>query len=141
MSTFVKLILLCLVLLGPGVSASACTLAFASGFQVPEGRIAGLELTLRHGAVTSVKDVPIGWRLVIDNDPSWNMTVSGQAIVGAAFLPPATVPALSFMIVPEPGHACSALMAPGSLKLKLRIYRADKLRDVVVPPSSLMLTE
>lgn len=141
MSTFVKLILLCLVLLGPGVSASACTLAFASGFQAPEGQIAGLELTLRHGAVTSVKDVPIGWRLVIDNDPSWNMTVSGQAIVGAAFLPPATVPALSFMIVPEPGHACSAPVAPDSLKLKLRIYRADKLRDVVVPASSLVLTE
>jgi hypothetical protein len=141
MSGFVRLIIPCLVLLGSGVSAAACTLAFASGFRAPEGRIAGIELALSHGAVASVGEVPAGWRLVIDNDPSWNMTVSGQAIVGAAFLPPATVPALSFMIVPEPGHACSAPVAPDSLKLKLRIYRADKLRDVVVPASSLVLTE
>jgi hypothetical protein len=140
MNGLMRLIILGLALLGSEASASACTLAFASGFQVPEGRVAGIELTLIHGAVASAGDIPAGWRLVIDNDPSWNMTVSGHAVVGAAFLPPSVLPAL-FMIVPEPGYACSALVAPGSLKMKLSVYRGDKLRDVVVPASSLRLTE
>lgn len=135
-----RLIVLCFVLLGYGVSASACTLAFASGFQAPEGRIAGIQLTLRHGAVTSVRNIPAGWRLVIDNDPSWTTAVSGHAVVGAAFLQASAVPAL-FTINPEPGYTCSALAEARLLKLKLRVYRNDKLRDVVVAPSSLLLAE
>lgn len=135
-----RLGILCFLLLASGASASACALAFAVGFHAPEGRIAGIELTLRHGAVASIGDVPVGWHWVIDNDPSWNTTVSGRAVVGAAFLQPSRLPALPD-INPEPGYVCSALAERGSLKLKLRVYRGDKLHDIVVFPSSLLLTK
>lgn len=30
--------------------------------------------------------LPMGWNLVIDNDPSWTTSIRGNALVGAAFL-------------------------------------------------------
>lgn len=59
---------------------------------LPEPRresIVGFKVTLTAGAVASIPEVPIGWNCVIDNDPSWNTTLTATVIVAAAALEPA----------------------------------------------------
>lgn len=48
--------------------------------------ITGFEITIKSGKIQSILNVPIGWDLVIDNDPSWLTSIKGSAVVGAAFL-------------------------------------------------------
>lgn len=49
-------------------------------------RINGFEITIKSGKIQSIPNVPGGWELVIDNDPSWTSSIKGTAVVGAAFL-------------------------------------------------------
>jgi hypothetical protein len=49
-------------------------------------RIAGFEIKIRSGRIESLPSLPMGWNMIIDNDPSWNTSIQGIAIVGAAFL-------------------------------------------------------
>ena len=49
-------------------------------------RIAAFEITINSGRTESLPSLPMGWHLVIDNDPSWTTSIQGVAIVGAAFI-------------------------------------------------------
>jgi hypothetical protein len=49
-------------------------------------RVVGFELHITSGRIAQLLNTPIGWRLYIDNDPSWDTTVKGSLIVGAAAL-------------------------------------------------------
>jgi hypothetical protein len=49
-------------------------------------RIIGYKLKITSGKISSLINVPIGWNVIIDNDPSWNTNLSGSIIVGAAAL-------------------------------------------------------
>ncbi|WP_298272613.1 hypothetical protein [Geobacter sp.] len=49
-------------------------------------RIAGIEITISAGRIKSLPSLPMGWNLVIDNDPSWTTSMRGNGLVGAAFL-------------------------------------------------------
>jgi hypothetical protein len=49
-------------------------------------RISGFEITISAGRVMSLPLLPMGWNVVIDNDPSWTTSIRGNAPVGAAFL-------------------------------------------------------
>ncbi len=49
-------------------------------------RITGFEITVKPGKIQSIPNVPSGWELIIDNDPSWTSSIKGTAAVGAAFL-------------------------------------------------------
>jgi hypothetical protein len=60
---------------------SFATLHFASG-----ERVSKFELHLRPAMIVGFRDIPVGWRINIDNDPSWITEVSGTAVVGAADL-------------------------------------------------------
>jgi hypothetical protein len=47
-------------------------------------RITGFEIHLTSGMIMSLPKVPYGWSISLDNDPSWNTTISGSIVVGAA---------------------------------------------------------
>ena len=47
-------------------------------------RIVAFEIHVRAGRVVSLPNVPIGWYLEVDNNPSWNTVVKGNIQVGAA---------------------------------------------------------
>ena len=53
-----------------------------------EERVVSFEFKVAAGAIRSVSNVPVGWKIVIDNDPSWQTTVRASVVVGSAALQP-----------------------------------------------------
>jgi hypothetical protein len=51
-------------------------------------RIVGFEVHVRSGRIAQLRNMPIGWKVTVDNDPSWNTVVLGSVEVGAAALDP-----------------------------------------------------
>jgi len=51
-------------------------------------RVVGYKLKITSGRISALKKVPIGWNVTIDNDPSWNTTLTGSIIVAAAAIKP-----------------------------------------------------
>jgi len=51
-------------------------------------RIVGFEIHVRSGRIALLPNVPIGWNISVDNDPSWNTVVKGSIDVGAAAMDP-----------------------------------------------------
>lgn len=49
-------------------------------------RVLAFKITIKSAGVHSLPVIPIGWGIAIDNDPSWNTSVSGNISVGAAAL-------------------------------------------------------
>jgi hypothetical protein len=49
-------------------------------------RIVGFEVRVRSGRIAQLPNVPIGWNISVNNDPSWNTEVKGAIAVGAAAL-------------------------------------------------------
>jgi hypothetical protein len=47
-------------------------------------RIIGFEIHVRSGRIALLPNVPIGWNISVDNDPSWNTVIKGSIDVGAA---------------------------------------------------------
>jgi hypothetical protein len=81
---------LAVLLLSVGLTARAQTFGV---YSIPAHHklkelIVGFELHITSGRVAQIPDVPIGWNVSVDNDPSWNTAVTGSLIVGAAALGP-----------------------------------------------------
>jgi len=51
-------------------------------------RIVGFEIHVRSGRIALLPNVPIGWNVSVNNDPSWNTVVKGSIDVGAAAMDP-----------------------------------------------------
>ena len=49
-------------------------------------RIAAFEVRVASGRIAALPNVPIGWNISVDNDPSWNTKLEGSIRVGAAAL-------------------------------------------------------
>lgn len=49
-------------------------------------RISGIKINLKSGRFHSMPQIPVGWNIIIDNDPSWITSFNGKIIVGAAAL-------------------------------------------------------
>ena len=49
-------------------------------------RVVSFDIRITAGEVQALSNVPIGWYVVVDNDPSWRTKVSGNTTVGAASL-------------------------------------------------------
>jgi hypothetical protein len=47
-------------------------------------RIVGFEIHVHSGRVAQLPNVPIGWNISVDNDPSWETSVTGSISVGSA---------------------------------------------------------
>ena len=49
-------------------------------------RVLAFQVDIKSGGINSIKHVPIGWGLNIDNSASWNTNLSGNIEVGSAAL-------------------------------------------------------
>jgi len=49
-------------------------------------RIQGIELSVKAGSFVGFDPLPMGWYLIVDNDPSQQTSIKGDARVGAAAL-------------------------------------------------------
>lgn len=67
--------------IGKRISVSLPRLSMAYG-----ERAVGFELYVQSGRVAQVPDVPIGWNITVENDPSWNTKISGSVRIAAAAL-------------------------------------------------------
>jgi hypothetical protein len=58
-----------------------------SALHITEGeRVVGLDFGVTSGRIAKITDVPIGWNVSVDNDPSWNTNIHASVIVAAAAL-------------------------------------------------------
>jgi hypothetical protein len=85
--TYIVLAFVALVLLG-GVraqcqimSVSVPTLHVANN-----ERIISFEIHVHSGRIALLPNVPIGWNITVNNDPSWDTAITGVAVVGAAMM-------------------------------------------------------
>jgi hypothetical protein len=49
-------------------------------------RVEGIELSIKTGSFVGFEPLPMGWYLIIDNDPSQQTSIKGDARVGTAAL-------------------------------------------------------
>ncbi len=53
-----------------------------------KARITQFKISLTSGRIKFMKDIPPGWSVSINNDPSWVSTIQANILVGAAALRP-----------------------------------------------------
>jgi hypothetical protein len=88
-SVYLLIVLATLILLS-GVRAQ-CQIVSVSvpALQLSKNeRIIGFEIHVRSGRIALLPNVPIGWNISVDNDPSWNTVIKGSIEVGAAATDP-----------------------------------------------------
>jgi hypothetical protein len=99
----------CLPASGQIVSVSVPKLSLAKG-----ERIIGFEVHVRSGRVALLPNIPIGWNMSVDNDPSWETVVKGSIEVGGAATDADFL--REFMVVEkEPGTSDSSLDLSGEV--------------------------
>jgi hypothetical protein len=84
--TCLSVVLATLVLLGISrvVYGQTVSISIPSLHIAGKERVVGFELHVKSGIIAQLRNVPIGWSLSVDNDPSWNTAIKGTAMVGAA---------------------------------------------------------
>jgi hypothetical protein len=94
------------------VHAETYVLSF-DALNVPPGeRVVGFDIKLKPAYVSSMKSMPLGWHINIDNEPSWNAELTGGVIVGAAALDKA---ALNSLLVVTTDKEMGALVVTGEV--------------------------
>jgi len=79
-----------LMLLGGSLAVKCQTLSVSipSLHATAKERVVGFEFHVRSGMIARLPNVPYGWSISIDNDPSWNTVIRGSIAVGAASVDP-----------------------------------------------------
>jgi len=67
--------------LGPFVSVSLAALHIGA-----TERVVGFDFEVASGRIAQITDIPIGWNISVDNDPSWNTKIHASLQVAAAAL-------------------------------------------------------
>jgi hypothetical protein len=49
-----------------------------------EERVVGFDFAVTSGRIAQIPDMPIGWNISVNNDPSWNTKIDASIIVAAA---------------------------------------------------------
>ena len=47
-------------------------------------RVVGFEFHVKSGRITALPEIPVGWDVHVENNPSWNAVIRGSSLVGAA---------------------------------------------------------
>ena len=63
------------------VSVSLSALPIGAG-----ERVVGFDFEVTSGRIAKITDMPIGWNVSVDNDPSWNTKIHASGLVAAAAL-------------------------------------------------------
>jgi hypothetical protein len=98
----------------------------------PSERVAGFDFKISGGQVAGFPQIPSGWRITIDNDPSWSSEISGTAIVGATFLPPQDLTNSTIMIRVIPRELKKYPAEPFECRITgyIDLYKRDEVRRI-----------
>ena len=121
-SKFVTICIICFVT----KQSLSCELLINQSFLPRHGRISAISLDVTHASIYYFSHIPLGWRIDIDNDPSWTTSVRAKAVVGAAFMNPTDFTGL-INLQPETGFTCHAPEINKRLKIKLNFYENDMM--------------
>lgn len=77
-----------------GLHAADYAIVFKGLAITPGERIVGFDLHVAPAYVSSMRKLPLGWRVAVDNDASWHARVQGSYEVGVAALEPAALDGL-----------------------------------------------
>ncbi len=104
-------LLWCFALFACDVSAAAEKYTVrAPELRLPPGEsIVSLEIHLADGSFCNALNLPPGWHFEFDNDPSWQTSIKGSVLVGAAWLTPEEFSKLQFVV--EKGDLPDAKLA------------------------------
>lgn len=96
----VTIVIMVGVTLSQGYAAETQTYAVSSQrLQASSAEVIdSFQIEVTAGAFVGISNLPVGWFLDIDNEPSWLTKVKGQTIVGAASLTPDQLEKLNFQI-------------------------------------------
>jgi hypothetical protein len=116
-------------------------LSFRTLRMIPGERVSKFELHVHSAMIVGFRSIPVGWRINIDNDPSWSTEVSGIAVVGAADLEPSALRPWFLSLLPEPSDR-SERMTEININGSVTLSNRDKTRvveitnrDVTLQPS------
>lgn len=88
-------------------------------------RIVSFQIQAQGAGIVSLRAIPIGWAINVDNDASWTTTISGTVEVGAAALDPGAFKAFMVIEKADPdlklpmklsGEVVAANLATGSVE-------------------------
>jgi len=69
-------------------SGQRVTVSIPAPHTTSKERVVGFEIHVTSGKIAALPKIPIGWNLTVDNDPSWNTTITASIEVGAAAVGP-----------------------------------------------------
>ncbi len=93
---------------GNAVSCELVHVAIPKDKLAENDRVVAFTASIAAGGVLSLPSVPIGWSITIDNDPSWQTSIKGTVIVGAAALDTKSSPAFFDRFLTIEKEPCSA---------------------------------
>ncbi|MFZ2005313.1 MAG: hypothetical protein WB697_05415 [Stellaceae bacterium] len=97
------------------------------------------DLHLRSAMIVDFRSIPVGWRINIDNDPSWITEVSGTAVVGAADLEASALRPWFVSLLGEPGDRTERAGEIG-IDGSMTLANGDHTRTIEITNSDVMLT-
>lgn len=128
---------------GPALAASTPTLLVESIKPPPlheNERVTSFDIELRGARVWALPNLPMGWLVRVNNDPSWETSVSGSIIVGAAGLEPSAFS--RFFVIEKYAGTQGAI--PFSIRGRFGVmsYGSAKLttRTIALPGSQFLST-
>jgi hypothetical protein len=95
----------------------------------PGERITGFQIKTTAAGIYRIEHLPMGWRVVVDNDASWITTAKGDIEVGAAALDPTELQNLMIVEKNEFGGLHLRLTGSISVTRDFAKYRRIPLID------------
>jgi hypothetical protein len=90
-------------------------------------RVVGFDLEVTSGRIAQIADVPIGWNVSVDNDPSWNTKVHASVLVAAAALDGSYFK--DFAVVEKEGNAENLFSVTGKVVVSTDF---SKVREIPI---------
>ena len=103
------------------VSVSLPKLQLAAG-----ERVVGFHFEVTAGRIAQIPDMPIGWSISVDNDPSWNTNVDASIRVAAAAIDPSFFQ--NFAVIEKAGNAESAFGLAGEVDVSTDFSKVRKIQ-------------
>ena len=122
----------------PAIARPAQTYTLSIPSVPPDARLMGFSITVKAGRIVRLLDCPPGWTITLENDPAWQATIEGHAIVGAASIPAGKLPSL-LLLESIPRTVADVVTGPIAAAGKLTIMRNGELTVLDTPRMEVLL--
>jgi len=92
-------------------------------------RVVGFHFDVTSGRIAQIPDMPIGWNISVDNDPSWNTKVDASIRVAAAAVDSSFFQ--DFAVVEKEGKAESPFELAGEVDVSADFSKVRKIQVVM----------